>query len=344
MSGPTFRRRSRSIPREVEGPDETPLLEVRALRKTFPVHTGIFGERGEVVAVHDVSFTIPRGTTLALVGESGSGKSTTARCILRLIEPDAGQILFEGTDLVQLSARQLRPYRERMQIVFQDPFSSLDPRMTVGQIVGEPLQVHRVLRATAQRARVAELLAMVGLPPDATHRFPHEFSGGQRQRIGIARALALEPRFLIADEPVSALDLSIRAQIINLLLELQERLGLTYLLIAHDLLLVRAVSDWVAVMYAGRIVEYGPTAAVYASPQHPYTQALIAASLDGRTAPESETAVFGPFASTGCPFAPRCPRAQPRCRDAEPPLEEQAPGQRAACYFPGALDPTRPAG
>jgi len=317
-----------------------PLLEVRGLRKTFPVHSGIFGAHGEVVAVDNISFRIPRGTTLALVGESGSGKSTTARCVLRLLEPDAGEILFDGTDLAKLSLRRLRPYRERMQIVFQDPFSSLDPRMTVGQIVAEPLEVHSQRvgpKARAGRAaRVAELLSLVGLSPDATHRYPHEFSGGQRQRIGIARALALEPDFLIADEPVSALDLSIRAQIINLLLDLQQRLSLTYLLIAHDLLLVKAFSDWVAVMYAGQIVEDGPTAEVYANPQHPYTQALLAASLEGRTKTmETRDLQLHRAALTACRFAPRCPRAQDICRTVEPQLAELHPSHRAACHFPG---------
>ncbi len=324
-----------------------PLLEVRGLRKTFPVHSGIFGARGEVVAVDNISFRIPRGTTLALVGESGSGKSTTARCVLRLLEADAGEIVFDGADLARLSPRRLRPYRERMQIVFQDPFSSLDPRMTVGQIVSEPLEVHRRrMGATARGARVAELLSLVGLPPDAKNRYPHEFSGGQRQRIGIARALALEPDFLIADEPVSALDLSIRAQIINLLLDLQQRLGLTYLLIAHDLLLVKAFSDWVAVMYAGQIVEDGPTAEVYANPQHPYTQALLAASLDGRTQTmDTRDLQIHRAALTACRFAPRCPRAQDVCREVEPLLEELSPGHRAACHFPGpdgATNATRP--
>ncbi len=255
----------------------TPLVDVRHLAKQFTSGGGLLRPRTVVHAVNDVSFTIDEGETFALVGESGSGKSTTGRCMLRLIEPTSGEVRFRGEDVLQFSAARLRAARREMQMVFQDPYSSLNPRMRVRDIVEEPLIIHRVGTRAARRDRVAELFTLVGLDPGHLERYPHEFSGGQRQRIGLARALALEPSFVIADEPVSALDVSIQAQVINLLMDLQTRLGLTYLFIAHDLRLVRHIASRVAVMYRGRIVEMGETEHIFASPRHPYTQALLSA-------------------------------------------------------------------
>ncbi|MCC7124729.1 MAG: ABC transporter ATP-binding protein [Acidobacteria bacterium] len=255
----------------------TPLVDVRHLQKEFTSGGGLFRTRTIVHAVQDVSFTIDEGETFALVGESGSGKSTTGRCMLRLIEPTSGEVCFRGDDVLQFSPARLRAARREMQMVFQDPYSSLNPRMRVRDIVEEPLIIHRVGSRASRRERVAELFALVGLDPGHLERYPHEFSGGQRQRIGLARALALEPSFVIADEPVSALDVSIQAQVINLLMDLQTRLKLTYLFIAHDLRLVRHIASRVAVMYRGRIVEMGATEHIFASPQHPYTQALLSA-------------------------------------------------------------------
>ena len=256
-----------------------PLVQVRNLHKSFPIKKGIFVERtvDQVDAVIDVSFDIGKGETLGLVGESGSGKSTTGYCILQIIRPTSGTVVFDGHELTELKGEDLRRLRRRMQLVFQDPFASLDPRMTVGDIVGEPLVVHKVGSRQERRARVRELLDVVGFDPGYTNRYPHEFSGGQRQRIGIARALALSPDFIVCDEPVSALDVSIQAQILNLLKDLQQEFGLTYLFIAHDLAVVRAMSDRIAVMNAGRIVELGEAEEVYASPREEYTQALLKA-------------------------------------------------------------------
>jgi len=253
------------------------LLEVRHLSKEFSRRGGLFGRASTVTAVDDVSFSIERGETFGLVGESGSGKTTTGRCILRLVEPTSGEIVFDGRDVRGLSRRELRPARRDMQIVFQDPYSSLNPRMRVDAIVEEPLIIHRLGSKPQRRARVRELFELVGLNPDHLSRYPREFSGGQRQRIGLARALALEPSFIIADEPVSALDVSVQAQVINLLMDLQQRLKLTYLFIAHDLRLVEHICGRVAVMYLGKIVEMGETARLFASPQHPYTRALLSA-------------------------------------------------------------------
>jgi len=254
-----------------------PLVEVRRLVKEFSVGSGLL-RRGPVVrAVDDVSFAIEEGETFGLVGESGSGKTTTGRCLLRLIEPTSGQVLFRGRDLLAMSPPEMRRVRRDMQIVFQDPYSSLNPRMRAGAIVEEPLVIHRIGTGGERRRRVAELFELVGLDPAFARRYPHEFSGGQRQRIGLARALALEPTLVIADEPVSALDVSVQAQVVNLLMELQQRLQLTYLFIAHDLRLVRHICSRVAVMYRGRIVELAPTAAVFAAPQHSYTRALLSA-------------------------------------------------------------------
>ena len=254
-----------------------PLLEVRHLTKQFTRRKGLFGKGTSVRAVDDVSFSIERGETFGLVGESGSGKTTTGRCILRLIEPTSGEVLFDGRDVLALSRGDLRRARRDMQIVFQDPYSSLNPRMRVAAIVEEPLTIHKLGSKAERRARVTELFGLVGLNPDHLLRYPHEFSGGQRQRIGLARALALNPSLIIADEPVSALDVSVQAQVVNLLMELQERLGLTYLFIAHDLRLVQHICSRTAVMYLGRIVEMGETAKLFAAPQHPYTRALLSA-------------------------------------------------------------------
>jgi ABC-type oligopeptide transport system ATPase subunit len=254
-----------------------PLLEVRHLVKEFSRRRGIFGATSVVKAVDDISFTVEQGETFGLVGESGSGKTTTGRCILRLIEPSSGDVIFDGRDVLTLSRRDLRRARRDMQIVFQDPYSSLNPRMRVGDIVEEPLVIHRLGSKAERRARVKELFELVGLNPDHLQRYPHEFSGGQRQRIGLARALALNPSFIIADEPVSALDVSVQAQVVNLLMDLQQRLKLTYLFIAHDLRLVEHICSRVAVMYLGKIVEMGETAKLFAAPQHPYTRALLSA-------------------------------------------------------------------
>src|SRR5258706_10195581 len=307
----------------------TTVLEVDKLKKEFPIRSGLLQrETGRVRAVQDVSFSIAAGETLALVGESGCGKTTVARCILRALPPTSGAIRFSpepGTtiDLAPLSRRALRPLRHHLQMIFQDPYASLNPRMMVGDIIAEPLVVNGVSAAQRQ-ARVRELLDLVGLPAAARTRFPHAFSGGQRQRIGIARALALDPSLVVADEPVSALDVSVQAQIINLLLELQDRLQLSMLFVAHDLGVVRHVSDRVAVMYVGRIVETAPTAALYATPRHPYTEALLAAVpkpdpalRDTAAAPRGEIA--GPAnPPSGCAFHPRCPYAVDRCPTERP--------------------------
>jgi oligopeptide/dipeptide ABC transporter ATP-binding protein len=319
------------------------VLEVDGLTKEFPIRSGLLQrETGRVRAVQNVSFRIERGETLALVGESGCGKTTVSRCILRALPPTSGAIRFspqDGTtiDMAPLSRRELRPLRRHIQMIFQDPYASLNPRMMVGDIIAEPLLVNGV-PAAQRRARVTELLGLVGLPAVARTRFPHAFSGGQRQRIGIARALALDPALVVADEPVSALDVSVQAQIINLLLELQDRLHLSMLFVAHDLGVVRHVSDRVAVMYVGRIVETAPTAALYTRPRHPYTEALLAAVpkadpalRDTVTAPIGEIAdPFNP--PPGCAFHPRCPYAVERCRVEIPALQEIAPAHWSACH------------
>jgi len=255
----------------------TPLVQVRGLVKEFPIRGQWFRKTAPMRAVDDVSFDVLPGETLGLVGESGSGKTTTGRCLLRLIEPTSGSVQFQDMDVLALSSRDLRRARRHFQIVFQDPYSSLNPRMRVGAIVREPLIIHKVGTADAQRARVRDLFELVGLDPNAVEKYPHEFSGGQRQRIGLARALALEPSFVVCDEPVSALDVSVQAQVVNLLMDLQKRLGLTYLFIAHDLRLVRQICDRVAVMFRGRIVELAPAERLFTSPAHPYTKALLSA-------------------------------------------------------------------
>ena len=319
------------------------VLEVDNLSKEFPIKSGLLQrETGRVRAVQDVSFTIGRGETLALVGESGCGKTTVSRCILRALPPTRGTIRFSHTpgssiDMAPLSRRALRPLRRHIQMIFQDPYASLNPRMMVGDIIAEPLLVNGVPAAQRQ-ARVRELLDLVGLPAAARTRFPHAFSGGQRQRIGIARALALDPSLVVADEPVSALDVSVQAQIINLLLDLQDRLGLSMLFVAHDLGVVRHVSDRVAVMYVGRIVETAPTTALYSTPRHPYTEALLAAVpkadpalRDQVSAPKGEIAdPANP--PRGCAFHPRCPYAVDRCRSELPQLQEIAPAHWSACH------------
>ena len=316
------------------------ILEVRDLVKHFPVGGGPLRGGGLIRAVDGVSFSILRGETLGLVGESGCGKTTTGRCVLQLERPTSGQVIFEGHDLTALSDAELRPLRRRMQVIFQDPYSSLNPRMTVGQIIAEPLAVHGIVGDRwARAARVRDLLGKAGLLPAMADRYPHELSGGQRQRVGIARALGMEPALIICDEPVSALDVSIQAQIINLLEDLQEELGLTYLFVAHDLSVVRHISDRVAVMYLGRIVEITDRTTLYRDPRHPYTRALLSAVPIPDPAVEAarERMVLGgevpsPLSPpSGCVFHPRCPIAVPDCRREVPVLRELAPGQRAAC-------------
>ncbi|MCI0547856.1 MAG: ATP-binding cassette domain-containing protein [Candidatus Rokubacteria bacterium] len=321
--------------------DPEEILIVRDLVKHFPVSGGFLGgSAGVVKAVDGVSFSIRRGETLGLVGESGCGKTTTGRSILQLERPTSGQVIFEGRDLTAMTDAELRAVRRRMQVIFQDPYSSLNPRMTVGQIIGEPLAVHGIVPDRRGRiARVKEILGHAGLLPAMADRYPHELSGGQRQRVGIARALAMEPALIVCDEPVSALDVSIQAQIINLLEELPAEFGLTYLFVAHDLSVVRHISDRVAVMYLGKIVEITDRASLYTSPQHPYTKALLSAVPIPDPAVEArrEHLVLGgevPSAlkpPSGCVFHPRCPIAIDECRAVVPELREIAPGHRAAC-------------
>ncbi|HSJ30028.1 MAG TPA: ABC transporter ATP-binding protein [Longimicrobiales bacterium] len=326
-------------PDDVEAPADT-LLEVRGLRKYFPIRGGFFGrERGAVRAVDGVTFWLGRRETLGLVGESGSGKTTTGRTILRLIEPTEGSALFEGRNVFEMERDELRSIRRRAQIVFQDPFASLNPRMTVGDTIREVLTVHRLAKGKAAEARVRELLETVGLSPSHADRYPHEFSGGQRQRIGIARALSVEPDFIVCDEPVSALDVSVQAQVLNLLESLQDRLGLAYLFIAHDLSVVEHVSDRIAVMYLGRIVELGDSQSVITDPKHPYTRALLSAVPVPEPGAKRERIVLtGDIPSPsnpppGCPFHPRCqhPLKDADCARIVPPLAEKKPLHFAAC-------------
>ena len=320
-----------------------PLVELDDLRVWFPIKKGIFLDRhvGDVKAVDGIDLTIERGETLGLVGESGCGKSTVGRAMLRLYEPTGGRVLFEGNDVTKLSESQLRPLRRRMQMVFQDPYASLNPRHSVGRTISEPLRVHGIARGSEADTRVREILEVVGLPPDAANRFPHEFSGGQRQRIGLARALALNPSLVICDEPVSALDVSIQAQIVNLLEHLQGEFGLTYLFIAHDLAVVRHISDRIAVMYLGKIVEVAPADDLYDHPLHPYTLTLLSAiPIPDPEVERTRKAILvqGDLPSpanppAACRFHTRCPFVQPElCRDEEPLLRE-LDGHLVACHY-----------
>jgi len=320
---------------------ETALLEVRGLVKDYEVGGGLLGKKEYVRAVRGVDLDVRRGETVGVVGESGCGKSTLGRSILRLIEPTAGTVRFDGVDLARLSASEMRRKRRFMQIIFQDPYSSLNPRMRVGAIVGEGLAIHRLAGGAARRRRVVELLSQVGLHEDAYDRYPHEFSGGQRQRIGIARALAVEPSFIVADEPVSALDVSIQAQIVNLLQDLQQQMNLAYLFIAHDLRVVEHISQRVAIMYLGKIVEIAPSAEIYVAPRHPYTRALLSAVPMPTPHGKSRRIALGgdvPSPITppaGCAFHPRCPHAVDVCRAQEPMLVTGARDHAVACHvFP----------
>ena len=330
------------------GPASSPLpeetLRVDDLKVHFPLLKGAVIRRqvGTIKAVDGVSFSLRRGDTLGLVGESGCGKSTTGLAVLRMLEPTAGRILFEGRDITGFDKTRMRPVRRRMQMVYQDPYGSLNPRMKVRSIIGEPLRIHGLAGdEAAYRERVDELMAMVGLLPDMAERYPHEFSGGQRQRIGIARALALEPSLLICDEPVSALDVSIQAQVVNLFMQLQERLALTCIFIAHDLAVVRHISDRIAVMYLGRIVEIAGRDDLYKRPLHPYTEALLAAIPVADPEVEARrprAIIMGEVPSAvrpppGCRFHPRCPKAMEKCRTVDPPLADLGGGRAVACHL-----------
>lgn len=316
-----------------------PFIRVEGLKKHFPIKGGLLGrEVASVKAVQGVDFEIRKGETLGLVGESGSGKSTLGRCLIRLIEPTEGKIFVEGRDITQISGTELRALRRKMQIIFQDPYASLNPRMTVGSIISEPLEIHGLHTSKKDRAdRVAQLIELVGLRKEAVNRYPHEFSGGQRQRIGIARALAVEPEFIVCDEPVSALDVSIQAQIINLLMDLQQKLGLTYLFIAHDLKVVEHISTRVAVMYLGKIVEAADAIELYTGPKHPYTRALISAiPTPDPNAKQDRIILTGDVPSpinppSGCHFHPRCPKATDHCKQSIPNFKTFGKDHAAAC-------------
>jgi peptide/nickel transport system ATP-binding protein/oligopeptide transport system ATP-binding protein len=319
-------------------------MQVRNLVKHFPITRGIVIQRkvGAVQAVDGVSFDVNRGETLGIVGETGCGKSTTARLMMRLLEATSGEVLFEGQDITHLKGARLKAIRRDMQMIFQDPYSSLNPRKTVGSIIGQPFAIHGLEKGNVERKRaVQDLMETVGLNPEHYNRYPHEFSGGQRQRIGVARALALKPKLLIADEPVSALDVSIQAQVLNLLRDMQRQLGLTLVFIAHDLSVVRHMCDRVAVMYLGRVVEIGPGDALYEFPRHPYTGALLSAVplADPSARKDERTLLSGDVPSpanppSACRFHTRCPKAQELCSVEDPPLEDKGTGTRAACHFP----------
>ena len=324
--------------RPVEDPQV--LLEIKNLKKYFHVSKG-FGRSGKLKAVDDVSFSIFKGETLGLVGESGCGKTTIGRTIARLYKPTGGQILINGTDIAHMHQRELRPYRRKMQVIFQDPYASLNPRMTVGDIVAEPLDIHKIAIGLERQKKIYSLLESVGLTKEHANRFPHEFSGGQRQRIGLARALALEPDLIICDEPISALDVSIQAQVINLLEDLQKQKGLTYLFIAHDLSMVQHISHRIGVMYLGHLVELAESRTLYDEPLHPYTQALLSAIPvpdPDETARRKRIILEGDVPTpidppAGCPFASRCPCVMTICREARPPMLETRPGHFVACYL-----------
>jgi oligopeptide transport system ATP-binding protein len=315
------------------------LLEVKDLTKQFPIHGGLLSrEIASVKAVQGVTLNIKRGETLGLVGESGCGKSTLGRCIIRLIEPTAGQIFFEGKDVTNLQGEELRTLRRKMQIIFQDPYASLNPRMTVGSIIAEPLEIHNLFDSKKDRVdRVKQLIELVGLRPEHINRYPHEFSGGQRQRIGIARALAVDPSFIVCDEPVSALDVSIQAQVINLLMDLQQKLGLTYLFIAHDLKVVEHISNRVAVMYLGKVVEIADADDLYLNPHHPYTRALLSAiPVPDPRRKDKRIILTGDVPSpirppSGCHFHPRCPDVIEECKSTCPSLRQTNPEHSTAC-------------
>jgi peptide/nickel transport system ATP-binding protein len=324
--------------------NSTPLLEVKNLKKYFPIRKGLMRSVvGHVRAVDDVSFSIRHGETLSLVGESGCGKTTTSRCILRALDPTSGEINFHSSNnqvfnVAKLSKRELRPLRRQMQMIFQDPYSSLNPRMTISEIIGEPMLVSGITNAEERRKRIEQLLELVQLPQQYLNRYPHAFSGGQRQRIGIARALALNPALIVADEPVSALDVSVQAQIVNLLLDLQNELGLSYLFVAHDLSVVKHVSDRVAVMYVGKIVEIAPTNDLFKQPRHPYTEALLSAVPKPDPRLRSQRIILeGDVADpahppTGCYFHPRCRYAIDRCKTEAPQLIEITPNHHVSCH------------